>query len=155
MTEPIDIRADLYQEIILEHNKKPRNFKVMDHPTHFAEGYNPLCGDHLTVYLKVDPEGTIEDVSFQGSGCAISQASASLMTTSIKGKKVKEAEILFDQFHRLVTCALDPKKDPHQLGKLTIFTNIWHYPARVKCASLSWHAMHGALNKVQKVSTEE
>ena len=149
-----DPRADLYQEVILEHNKKPRNFKKLDGATHQAEGYNPLCGDHLSVYLKVDPQGTIEEVTFDGSGCAISKASASMMTVSLKGKTVKEAEELFGQFHKLVIGELDPEKTANKLGRLTIFSQIWHFPSRVKCASLSWHTMHGALNKKQTISTE-
>lgn len=150
-----DSRSDLYQEVILEHNKKPRNFKKLENPTHIAEGYNPLCGDHLQVYLKVGSSGLIEDVSFEGSGCAISTASASMMTTSIKGKTVPEAEKLFEQFHKLVIGELHPDRDQNILGKLTIFSNIWHYPARVKCASLSWHTMHGALNQIRSVTTEK
>jgi len=150
-----DSRNDLYQEVILEHNKKPRNFKKLDQPTHKAEGYNPLCGDHLNVYLKVGNSGIIEDVGFEGSGCAISTASASMMTTSIKGKTVPEAEKLFEQFHKLVTGELNPERDQNILGKLSIFSNIWHYPARVKCASLSWHTMHGALNQIKSVTTEK
>ncbi len=149
-----DIRNDLYQEVILEHNKKPRNFHKMENATHFAEGYNPLCGDHYIVYLKMNPSGIIEDLSFEGSGCAISKASASMMTTSVKGKTIPEAEELFEQFHKLVKGELKPDKDPNKLGKLAIFSGVWQYPARVKCAGLSWHAMHGALNKVQSVSTE-
>ena len=150
-----DNRNELYQEVILEHNKKPRNFRKIEHPTHFAEGYNPLCGDHLTVYLKVNDENLIDDVSFEGSGCAISQASASMMTTAVKGKSIAEAEKLFEQFHRLVIGEIHPDKDPNLLGKLAVFSSIWQYPARVKCAILSWHAMHGALNKIQTVSTEK
>ncbi len=149
-----DPRADLYQEVILEHNKKPRNFKKLEGATHQAEGYNPLCGDHLTVFLKVNPQRVIEDVAFQGSGCAISKASASMMTVALKGKTVQEAEELFEQFHKLVKGDLDPEKEPNKLGRLSIFSQIWHFPARVKCASLSWHAAHGAINKQQSVSTE-
>lgn len=145
---------DLYQEVILEHNKKPRNFRKIEHPTHSAEGYNPLCGDHLHIYLTVGKDNIIQDVAFEGDGCAISKASASLMTTSLKGKTVQEAEILFDQFHRLIKGELNPEKDKNILGKLAIFSGIWHFPARVKCASLSWHTMHGALQKEKSVSTE-
>lgn len=147
-------KHELYQQVILEHNKKPRNFKKIDNPTHFAEGYNPLCGDHLTVYLRVDGGGIIQDISFEGSGCAISKASASMMTVSLKGKTLDEAKKLFEQFHKLVIGKLHPEKDANILGKLTIFSGIWQYPARVKCAILSWHAMNGAINKVQNVSTE-
>ncbi|HOW36191.1 MAG TPA: SUF system NifU family Fe-S cluster assembly protein [Candidatus Omnitrophota bacterium] len=147
-------KHELYQQVILEHNKKPRNFKKIDNPTHFAEGYNPLCGDHLMVYLSVDDKGIIQEISFEGSGCAISKASASMMTVSLKGKTLDEARKLFEQFHKLVIGKLHPEKDAHTLGKLSIFSGIWQYPARVKCAILSWHAMNGAINKVQNVSTE-
>ena len=151
-----DARNELYQEVILEHNKKPRNFKKLEGATHFAEGYNPLCGDHLTIYLKVDEKNKIiDEISFEGSGCAISKASASMMTTSLKGKTIEEAQNLFDQFRKLVIGELKPESTSNTLGKLGIFSGIWQYPARVKCAILSWHAMHGALNKIQTVSTEE
>jgi nitrogen fixation NifU-like protein len=145
---------DLYQEVILEHNKKPRNFRKIEHPTHHAEGYNPLCGDHLHVYLTVGANNIIDDVSFEGDGCAISKASASMMTSTLKGKTVQEAETLFEQFHRLIKGELNPEKDSNILGKLAIFSGVWHFPARVKCASLSWHTMHGALNKEKSISTE-
>ena len=145
---------ELYQETILEHNKKPRNFKKLEHPTHFAEGYNPLCGDHMTVYLRVNKDSLIEEISFEGEGCAISKASASMMTASLKGKSMEEAKKLFEQFHKLVIGALKPDKDPNDLGKLTIFSGIWNYPSRVKCAALSWHTMKGALEKINSISTE-
>ena len=147
-------RNELYQEVILEHNKNPRNFRKIDQPTHQAEGYNPLCGDHLHVYLRVNKQGVIEDVSFEGSGCAISTASASMMTTSLKGKTIQEAENLFTQFHKLVIGELKPDRDANSLGKLSIFSGVWQFPSRVKCASLCWHAVHGALNQLKKVSTE-
>jgi len=145
---------ELYQQVILEHNKKPRNFKKLDHPTHFAEGYNPLCGDHMFVYLRVNKEGTIEEITFEGQGCAISKASASMMTDGLKGKTIAQAEKMFEQFHKLVIGELKPDKNSHILGKLAIFSGIWQYPSRVKCAALSWHTMNGALHKVQSVSTE-
>ena len=148
-------RNELYQEVILEHNKKPRNFRKIENPTHFAEGYNPLCGDHINVYLKVNGQKVIEDISFEGSGCAISTASASMMTSFLKGKTLDDAEKIFNQFHKLVIGELKPDRDPNDLEKLAIFSGIWQFPSRVKCASLSWHAMHGALNKVKTVSTEE
>lgn len=147
-------RSELYQQVILEHNKSPRNFKKLDQPTHSAEGYNPLCGDHLVVYLKLKEDQTIEDISFVGDGCAISKASASMMTTTLKGKTVQDAQNLFEQFHKLIIGQLDPAKDSNTLGKLAVFSGIWHFPARVKCASLSWHTMKGALEKEQSVSTE-
>lgn len=148
-------RHELYQQVILEHNKKPRNFKKLEGATHFAEGYNPLCGDHLHVYLSVNTSGVIEAVSFEGSGCAISQASASMMTEALKGKTVEETGKLFEEFRKLVVGQIHPDRDMHHLGKLAIFSGIWQYPARVKCAILSWHTMKGALEKEQKpVSTE-
>lgn len=148
-----DNRAELYQQVILEHNKKPRNFKELEGFTHFAEGYNPLCGDHLKVYAKID-NNVIQEVTFVGDGCAISKASASMMTQSLKGKPVAEAKVLFEQFHNLIRGQLNPDKDPNVLGKLAIFSGIWHYPARVKCASLAWHTIKGALDNVKTVSTE-
>ena len=150
----VDDFKELYQQMILEHNKKPRNFHKLEHPTHQAEGYNPLCGDHLHVYLKVNNSDTIDEVSFLGDGCAISRASASMMTQSLKGKTKEEAQTLFEEFHRLLIGQLNPEKDSHKLGRLAIFSNIWHFPARVKCASLSWHTMKGALDKKETVSTE-
>ncbi len=145
---------ELYQQVILEHNKKPRNFKKLEKPTHMAEGYNPLCGDHLMVYLNLNKDNTIEDVTFEGDGCAISKASASMMTMTLKGKSVDEANKLFEEFHQLVTGNLNPDKDKNILGKLAIFSNVWHFPARVKCASLCWHTMKGALDKKKSISTE-
>lgn len=148
-----DSRTELYQQVILDHNKNPKNFKQLNHATHTAEGYNPLCGDHITVYAHVT-NNVIDEVSFVGDGCAISKASASMMTTNIKGKTIEEAKTLFEQFHKLITAQLNPDKDPHTLGKLAIFSNIWHFPARVKCASLSWHTLKGALEKKKSVTTE-
>jgi nitrogen fixation NifU-like protein len=149
-----DPRQELYQQTILEHNRNPRNFRKIEKPTHFAEGYNPLCGDHLNVYANVDDKGIIQEVTFDGSGCAISKASASMMTSSLKGKSVDEARVLFDQFHKLVIGELKPDRDPNKLEKLTVFSGIWQYPARVKCAVLSWHTIKGALEKIKTVSTE-
>mgnify|MGYP001572956346 FL=1 len=150
-----DSRSELYQQVIIEHNKSPKNFRKIPGATHEAEGYNPLCGDHLRIYLHVqEPGGVIDDVSFEGDGCAISKASASLMTTSLKGKTLKEADVLFEQFHRLIKGELHPDKDPNVLGRLSVFSGIWHFPARVKCASLCWHTMKGALDKVKTVTTE-
>ena len=145
---------DLYQQVILEHNKRPRNFVKLDPCTHHAEGYNPLCGDHLNVYVRVDNDGVIDEVSFTGDGCAISKASASMMTAALKGKKVDEAKALFEEFRKLVTKELDPDQPGHHLGKLTVFSGIWKYPSRVKCAILAWHTMKGALDKEASVSTE-
>ncbi|MCH2208647.1 MAG: SUF system NifU family Fe-S cluster assembly protein [Lentisphaerales bacterium] len=145
---------ELYQQMILSHNKNPKNFRVIEEPSHFAAGHNPLCGDNLDVYLQVDGDNKILDISFQGSGCAISKSAASMMTETLKGKSVEEADELFEQFHKLVTGKLNPEKNSHQLGKLTIFSGIWEYPSRVKCASLSWHTTKAALNNEDVVSTE-
>jgi nitrogen fixation NifU-like protein len=146
--------SELYQEVILDHNKRPRNFQVLEEANRVAEGYNPLCGDKITVYLRLDGD-RIVDISFQGSGCAISKASASLMTASLKGKTTAEAETLFKSFHRLVTGELEPGQDPGDLGKLTVFSGVSAFPVRVKCASLAWHTLHAALEGgKQTVSTE-
>jgi nitrogen fixation protein NifU and related proteins len=145
--------SDLYQEVILEHNKKPRNFHKLETANRSAEGYNPLCGDQLVVYLELEDE-VVKDISFEGSGCAISKAAASMMTQTLKGKTRQEAETLFDEFHRMVTGQLDEEATPHNLGRLTIFSGVRDFPARVKCASLSWHTMHAALNNEAAVSTE-
>ncbi len=150
MTTP----SDLYQQVILEHNKKPRNFGKLDPCTHSAEGFNPLCGDHLWVHMKVSPDGLIEAVTFEGAGCAISKASASMMTVELKGKTVDQARTLFKEFHGLLVGELKPDVDPNSLGRLKIFSGIWQYPARVKCAALSWHTMNGALSRLAQVSTE-
>jgi len=149
------MREELYQQTILEHNRNPRNFRKIDGATHAAEGYNPLCGDHMWVYMKINPDGIIEDAAFEGSGCAISKASASMMTASLKGKNIKDAQELFTEFHKLVTGELKADGQPNCLGKLAVFSGICQYPARVKCASLSWHTMHGALQKTKTVSTEQ
>ncbi len=148
------MRDELYQQTILEHNRNPRNFKKLEGATHVAEGYNPLCGDHLWVFLKVGANGTIDEAAFEGSGCAISKASASMMTTALKGKTIEEANVLFQEFHDLVIGHLKPDAQPNHLGKLAVFSGIWQYPSRVKCASLGWHTMHGALEKQKTVSTE-
>ena len=148
------MRDELYQQTILEHNRNPRNFKKLDGATHVAEGYNPLCGDHLWVYVMVNTQNVIEETTFEGSGCAISKASASMMTTALKGKTVEEANVLFEEFHNLVIGELKPDEKPNHLGKLAVFSGIWQYPSRVKCASLSWHTVHGALQKLKTISTE-
>jgi nitrogen fixation NifU-like protein len=144
---------DLYQEVILDHNKNPRNFREIEHPTQTADGHNPLCGDALKVYLEMDDE-KVKDVAFLGSGCAISKASASMMTQTVKGKTRQEAERLFDEFHRMVTGDLDVEADENALGRLKIFAGVLEFPARVKCASLSWHTLHAALHGENEVSTE-
>ena len=149
-----DSRSELYQQVIIEHNKNPKNFRRIPNPTHEAEGYNPLCGDHIRVYLVIGQDNLIKEISFEGSGCAISKASASMMTSTLKGMKIEDAQKLFEQFHRLVTGELDPGQEENTLGKLAVFSGIWHFPARVKCAILSWHTMKGALEHQQTVSTE-
>ena len=146
--------ADLYQELILEHHQSPRNFGVLEPHSHQAVGFNPLCGDHLHVTANLEND-CVKELKFQGSGCAISRASASMMTQSLKGKNVAEAATLFEEFHKLVTGQLDPDKEANHLGKLSIFSGIWHFPARVKCAILSWHTVKGALDrKKDPIKTE-
>lgn len=145
--------SELYQQVILDHNKKPRNFHKLENANRSAEGYNPLCGDHLNVYLRVEGD-QVQEVSFEGSGCAISKASASMMTQAVKGKSKAEAEELFNEFHRMATGELDEEREENHLGKLTIFAGVRDFPARVKCATLSWHTMHAALNEQDKISTE-
>lgn len=148
-----DLR-DLYQEVILEHSKAPRNFRQLAGANRKAEGFNPLCGDHFTVYLEVEGD-SIRDIAFQGSGCAISKASASMMTQSLKGKTTAEAEKLFDEFHKLVTGAARNNGGAKDMGKLAVFSGVCEYPARVKCATLAWHTLQAALEgKQDKVSTE-
>jgi nitrogen fixation NifU-like protein len=145
---------ELYQQVILDHNKAPRNFRKIENPSFFAEGFNPLCGDNINIYLKFDND-TISDISFQGSGCAISKASASLMTAMLKGKTKDEALKIFHRFHDLVTDKLGDNPDIEDLGKLAVFAGVREFPARVKCASLAWHTMMNALEgKQDKVSTE-
>lgn len=148
------MREELYQQTILEHNRSPRNFKKLEGATHVAEGYNPLCGDHLWVYLKVNPSNVIEEVSFEGTGCAISKASASMMTSALKGKTIEQTKVLFDEFHKLVTGQLKPDTQSNHLDKLSVFSGIWQYPSRVKCAILSWHTMNGAIDNKKSISTE-
>jgi nitrogen fixation NifU-like protein len=143
---------ELYQEVILEHSKRPRNYRVLESANHKAEGFNPLCGDHYTIYVDVK-DGSIQDISFQGTGCAISRASASMMTQSLKGKTTAEAENIFTSFHDLVT-GHDTSRG-EDLGKLAVFAGVSEFPVRVKCASLAWHALRAALQgKEQAVSTE-
>ncbi|MER2528961.1 MAG: Fe-S cluster assembly sulfur transfer protein SufU [Candidatus Competibacter denitrificans] len=145
-----DLR-DLYQEVILDHNKRPRNFRIIAEPTHKADGVNPLCGDRVSVFLDIQ-DGTIKDIAFQGAGCAISSASASLMTEALKGKKVGDVEHLFDAFHNVVTTDCEC---PKGLGKLSVLAGVRDYPSRVKCATLAWHAVRAALEEhKQPVATE-
>ena len=146
--------GDLYQEIILEHSKAPRNFRKPATANQEAEGYNPLCGDRCTVYLDVE-DGAIKEIGFQGSGCAISRASASMMTQSVKGKSKAEAAKIFDQFHRLVTGDKEAVANASEMGKLAAFAGVSKFPARVKCATLAWHTLQSALEgKHEAVSTE-
>ena len=134
--------TDLYQEVILDHNRRPHNFRVIDGATAKQEGYNPLCGDRLTLYLTLDGE-VIRDAAFQGIGCAISKASASLMTDAVKGKTVAEARALFERFHAMITS--DTGTPAADLGKLSVFAGVREFPARIKCASLAWHTMKAAV----------
>ncbi len=148
-----DLR-DLYQELILEHSKAPRNYRALTAANHKAEGHNPLCGDHITVYLDLEGDA-IRDISFQGSGCAISKASASLMTQSLKGKSRAEAEELFRQFRSLLTNPSSGNGAAAKLGKLAVFSGVREFPVRVKCATLAWHTLQAALEERQEpVSTE-
>jgi len=144
--------SDLYQQVILDHNKKPRNFRKLETANHSAEGYNPLCCDQISVYLHREDDG-VGEVSFEGSGCAISKAAASMMTQAVKGKSKHEAEQLFTEFHRMVTGELEENTE-NALGNLKIFSGVREFPVRVKCASLAWHTMHAALNNQELVSTE-
>ncbi len=134
--------SDLYQEVILDHNRRPHNFRAIESPSAKQEGFNPLCGDRLTLYLSLEGE-VIKDVAFQGSGCAISKASASLMTDALKGRTVAEARELFEQFHAMITS--DPESDAPDLGKLSVFAGVREFPTRIKCASLAWHTMKAAV----------
>jgi nitrogen fixation NifU-like protein len=151
----MDDLRELYQATILDHNKKPRNFRAIDDAKHRADGHNPLCGDKLTVYLKLDENGRVEDVAFQGAGCAISTASASLMTESVKGKRIDEVEQVFQKFHDLVTNSDNTIVDAEELGKLAVFSGIRDYPMRVKCATLSWHTLRAALHDQPETAKTE
>lgn len=148
-----DLR-DLYQELILDHNRRPRNFQKLEGANRTAEGYNPLCGDQVTLYLRLE-DGVVRDVSFQGSGCAIAKASASMMTASVRGKTAAELAGLFKAFHTMVTADLGTTIDPVELGKLAAFAGVREFPIRVKCATLPWHTLRAALEGGQEpVSTE-
>ena len=145
--------SELYQQVILDHNKKPRNFQKLENANRVSEGFNPLCGDQLTVYMLMD-EGVVRELSFVGTGCAISKAAASMMTQAVKGKTREEAQALFEEFHRMVTGELDEEAEENHLGRLKIFAGVRDYPARVKCASLPWHTMHAALEGEETATTE-
>ena len=136
----------LFQEVILDHQRNPRNFAKLPTANHQAEGANPLCGDHVTVYLDVE-DGVIRDISFQGEGCAIAKASASMMTAAVKGKTLAEASETFRQFHQMVTGGQDPCFDLETLGKLAAFSGVSAFPVRVKCASLAWHTLNAAMHE--------
>ena len=142
---------DLYQEVILDHNKRPRNFRRIEGASHHADGYNPLCGDKLSLTVQVDGD-SIADAAFQGSGCAISKASASLMTDTVKGKSIVEVRELFDRFHKMITTP--PDQPVEDLGKLSVLAGVREFPVRVKCASLAWHTLKAALDRKESVSTE-
>ena len=146
----MDIYKDLYQQLIIDHNQNPRNFSKLENASHSADGHNPLCGDEITVSL-IEKDGIIEDIAFLGSGCAISKASASIMTSTLKGMKIEDAEVLFDNFHTLATTG----KSPGDMGKLSVLAGVHKYPARVKCATLAWHTFQGALNNsTETIKTE-
>ncbi|HEV7844475.1 MAG TPA: SUF system NifU family Fe-S cluster assembly protein [Pyrinomonadaceae bacterium] len=147
------ILSELYGEQIKEHEKKPRNFRKIENANRSAEGHNPLCGDHLTIYMLFE-DNVVKDISFLGDGCAISKASASMMTKSIKGKTRQEVEALFNEFHGMVTGEFDEEAIPNNLGHLTVFSGVRKFPVRVKCASLPWHTMNAALSGQDLVSTE-
>jgi len=150
----MDDLRELYQEVILDHNKNPKNYGKLASANHASEGYNPLCGDHLNLYLQVE-DGRIRDLSFEASGCAISKASASLMTAELKGKSLAEAQQLFKKFQHLITSRSDSEPDTDELGKLVVFAGVREFPLRVKCASLAWHTMKAALNEGEKVVSTE
>ncbi|MFQ6112827.1 MAG: Fe-S cluster assembly sulfur transfer protein SufU [bacterium] len=148
-----DLR-ELYQQVILDHNKNPKNFTILNDANHTSEGYNPLCGDKVNIYLKIEDD-IIKDISFQGSGCAISKASASVMTTELKGKAIVEAKQLFEKFQKLITGELDADSHLMELGRLAVFAGVREFPVRVKCAALAWHTMIAALENENKVVSTE
>lgn len=149
-----DELRDLYQEVVIDHGKRPRNFRKIEDASCTAEGFNPLCGDQLRVYIRL-ADGVIEDIAFQGAGCAISQASASLMTLAVKGKKAEEALALFVRVHTLLTEGPNAQVTPAELGKLAVLSGVWEFPVRVKCATLAWHTLRSALEDGgSQVSTE-
>ena len=146
----MDVFRDLYQQLIIDHNQNPRNFCKLENASHSADGHNPLCGDEISVSL-IEKDCIIEDIAFLGSGCAISKASASIMTSTLKGMKIEDAEVLFDNFHTLATTG----KSPGDMGKLSVLAGVHKYPARVKCATLAWHTLKGALNNSTKTIKTE
>jgi len=146
----MDVFRDLYQQLIIDHNKNPRNFCKLENASHSADGYNPLCGDEITVSF-LEKDNIIENITFMGSGCAISKASASIMTSTLKGMKVEDAKALFEKFHALATTG----KNTNDMGKLSVLAGVHKYPARVKCATLAWHTFLGALNNSQEMIKTE
>ena len=150
----MDEFRELYQQVILDHNKNPRNFRVIENADYIKEGLNPLCGDHYTLYLVLK-DNVIADISFKGAGCAISKASASLMSSVLKGKTREEAEKIFQLFHKVVTGDIDPLTHLDELGKLAAFAGVAEFPMRVKCATLAWHTMHAALQEKSGPATTE
>jgi nitrogen fixation NifU-like protein len=146
---------ELYKQVILDHNKSPRNFGTIEHPSHHAEGFNPLCGDHIDVFLII-ADNKITDIKFNGSGCAISKASASIMTTLLVGKTIEEAKEMFDDFHDLITAEQEKEFDMDKLGKLAVFYGVRQFPSRIKCASLAWHTLQSAIENHPEdvISTE-
>ena len=150
-----DELRDLYQDVIIEHSKRPRNFGALEEPATSAQGYNPLCGDQVKIYVKLADDGTVSDVSFEGAGCAISTASASVMTEILKGKSANEADSLFKTFHGLVTQGDASEQDVDDLGKLAVFGGVSEFPTRVKCATLCWHTLRAAIaGQEDPVTTE-
>lgn len=147
-------RDELYQQVILEHNRHPKNFGKLAHATHQAEGFNPLCGDHYQIYLQVSSEGLIEDIAFEGTGCAISKSSASLMTQFLKGKSLSKMDGLAKHFQNLCTGQLGAQEAEALLGKCRLFSGVAQYPARVKCATLAWHTAKAAAHNEDSISTE-
>lgn len=146
--------GELYQQVILDHNKQPRNFHEVDGSNRRAEGYNPLCGDRLTLYAKIE-DGVVRDVGFIGSGCAISKASASMMTEAVKGKPLAEVDRIFKAFHDLVTEEAPAAGDDSDLGKLVVFSGVREFPMRVKCATLAWHTLRAAIDNQEETATTE
>ncbi len=149
-----DLR-DLYQQVIVDHNKSPRNFGKLEHYNHEADGYNPLCGDKLHIYLDLDEQGRITDVSFEGEGCAISVASASLMTEAMKGKSMQEMQAMFEAFQQMVTADIAEAPDDDTLGKLAVLAGVREFPSRIKCATLCWHTLKAATEDSGKVVKTE
>ena len=146
----MDVYKDLYQQLIIDHNQNPQNFGRLGNASHSAEGHNPLCGDVINVYL-IEKDGIIKDIAFEGTGCAISKASASIMTSALKGMGINEADALFDNFHVLATTG----ESPSDMGKLSVLAGVHEYPARVKCATLAWHTFYGAIhNSNETIKTE-